>query len=97
MISTMAGIPGGARSRVVAEALIRNLHRFVKDVEPTNEEWESAMAFLVKLGQVGVWLVTVVVLVGARDDSDYDGDMMCVCSPLLAPRSFPHSALLWTR
>jgi hypothetical protein len=63
VISTMAGIPDGARNRVVAEALIRNLHRFVKDVEPTNEEWESAMAFLVKLGQVCVWLVTVVVLV----------------------------------
>jgi hypothetical protein len=51
VISTMAGIPSGSRNRVVAEALVRNLHRFVKDCEPSNEEWEEAMDFLVKLSQ----------------------------------------------
>jgi hypothetical protein len=34
VISTMAGIPAGARNRQVAEALITNLHRFVKVFVP---------------------------------------------------------------
>ena len=51
VIETMSALPADSRRRVVGEALVRNLHRFVKDVEPTNQEWENAMEFLVKLSQ----------------------------------------------
>ena len=51
VIATMENLPLGSRNRVVAESLIKHLHGFIKDIEPSNEEWEDAMKFLVKLGQ----------------------------------------------
>ena len=51
VISTMSALPSNSRNRVVAEALVRSLHGFVKEIEPTNREWEGAMDFLVKLSK----------------------------------------------
>lgn len=39
------------RFREVMTALVRHLHGFVKDVEPTMEEWAKAIAFLTATGQ----------------------------------------------
>ncbi len=41
-----------ARFRQVMEAAIRHLHGFVKEVEPTQSEWEAAIAFLSATGQI---------------------------------------------
>ncbi|MDQ0595795.1 hydroxyquinol 1,2-dioxygenase [Streptomyces canus] len=39
------------RLREVMESLTRHLHDFVRDVEPTMEEWEAAIGFLTAVGQ----------------------------------------------
>jgi catechol 1,2-dioxygenase len=39
------------RLRQVLGSLVRHLHDFVKDVEPTEEEWNAAIAFLTATGQ----------------------------------------------
>lgn len=41
-----------ARFRQVMEAATRHLHSFVKEVEPTQKEWEAAIAFLTRAGQI---------------------------------------------
>ena len=51
VIATMRKLPPGSRNRTVAEALVRHLHGFVKDVSPSIEEWEQAVEYLVRLGQ----------------------------------------------
>ncbi|WP_033283531.1 dioxygenase [Streptomyces sp. NRRL F-525] len=38
------------RLRQVMESLTRHLHDFVRDIEPTMEEWESAIGFLTAVG-----------------------------------------------
>ena len=38
------------RLREVLESLTRHLHGFVRDVEPTQTEWEAAIAFLTAVG-----------------------------------------------
>lgn len=38
------------RLREVLSSLVRHLHDFVKDVEPTEEEWNSAIAYLTATG-----------------------------------------------
>lgn len=40
------------RLRVVMEALVRHLHGFVKEVALTEAEWETAIAFLTRTGQI---------------------------------------------
>lgn len=40
------------RFRQVMEAAIRHLHGFVKEVEPSQAEWEAAIAFLTATGQI---------------------------------------------
>jgi catechol 1,2-dioxygenase len=40
------------RLREILQSLVRHLHTFVKDVEPTVEEWQSAIAFLTATGQM---------------------------------------------
>lgn len=40
------------RLKEVMTAAIRHLHAFVKEVEPTNEEWMAAIEFLTKTGQM---------------------------------------------
>jgi hydroxyquinol 1,2-dioxygenase len=39
------------RLRQVMQSLIRHLHAFVRDIEPTGEEWGKAIAFLTEIGQ----------------------------------------------
>jgi hydroxyquinol 1,2-dioxygenase len=41
-----------ARLRDVMAALIKHLHAFVRDVEPTGEEWFKAIDFLTRTGQL---------------------------------------------
>ena len=40
------------RLREVMESLTRHLHGFVRDVEPTQGEWEAAISFLTRVGQL---------------------------------------------
>ncbi len=39
------------RMRSISQALVRHLHAFVKEIEPTQEEWSAAIAFLTRTGQ----------------------------------------------
>jgi len=41
----------GARVRQVSEALVRHLHDFIREVEPTFEEWENGVKFLTGVGK----------------------------------------------
>ena len=36
----------GARTRQISEALVRHLHAFTREVEPTQEEWGAGIDFL---------------------------------------------------
>src|SRR5579863_8984956 len=38
------------RVRAVSEALVRHLHDFIREVEPTFEEWEAGIKFLTDVG-----------------------------------------------
>jgi hydroxyquinol 1,2-dioxygenase len=40
------------RLRPTLEALVRHLHAFVREVEPTEEEWTRAIDFLTRTGQI---------------------------------------------
>ncbi len=40
------------RIRQISEALVRHLHAFVREIEPSFAEWEAALAFLVKTGHM---------------------------------------------
>lgn len=40
------------RVRQVSEALVRHLHAFVREVEPTEEEWEWGIRFLTETGRI---------------------------------------------
>jgi hydroxyquinol 1,2-dioxygenase len=40
------------RVRTISESLVRHLHDFVREVEPTQEEWSDAIAFLTRAGQM---------------------------------------------
>jgi catechol 1,2-dioxygenase len=40
------------RLREIMDAAIRHLHAFVKEVEPTQEEWGKAITFLTETGQI---------------------------------------------
>ena len=39
------------RLRAVMDSLVRHLHAFIRDVRPTDQEFEKAVGFLVGLGQ----------------------------------------------
>jgi len=41
-----------ARLKSVMESLVRHLHQFVREVEPTPEEWMAAIRFLTRTGQM---------------------------------------------
>jgi hydroxyquinol 1,2-dioxygenase len=51
VLQRMAGAKS-PRSRQVSEALVRHLHAFVREIEPTQSEWESAIEFLTRTGQM---------------------------------------------
>ncbi|SAK95358.1 catechol 1,2-dioxygenase [Caballeronia temeraria] len=40
------------RVRQIGESLVRHLHDFVRDVEPTQEEWSAAISFLTETGKM---------------------------------------------
>jgi len=40
------------RTQQISEALVRHLHAFVKEIEPTDAEWTRAIAFLTQTGQM---------------------------------------------
>ena len=40
------------RVRQVSEALVRHLHAFVREIEPTQAEWASAIEFLTRTGHM---------------------------------------------
>ena len=40
------------RIRQISEALVRHLHAFVREIEPTQSEWEAAIDFLTRTGQM---------------------------------------------
>ena len=40
-----------ARVRQVSEALVRHLHAFIREVAPTEAEWEWGIGFLTEIGQ----------------------------------------------
>ena len=40
------------RARQISEALVRHLHAFVREVEPSQAEWEKAIGFLTEVGQL---------------------------------------------
>lgn len=40
------------RTRSVSEALVRHLHAFIKEIEPTESEWAAAIEFLTQTGQM---------------------------------------------
>src|SRR5271154_7308232 len=39
------------RARAVSEALVRHLHDFIREIEPTFEEWERGVSFLTEVGK----------------------------------------------
>lgn len=41
-----------ARIQQISEALVRHLHAFVREIEPTQEEWEQGIAFLTATGHI---------------------------------------------
>lgn len=43
---------GSPRVKAISTALVRHLHDFVREVEPTQQEWEEAIAFLTRTGQM---------------------------------------------
>lgn len=40
------------RLRHVAQSLVKHLHAFVRDVEPSFEEWQTAISFLTRIGHM---------------------------------------------
>ena len=40
------------RARQISEALVRHLHAFVREIEPTQAEWTAAIEFLTRTGQM---------------------------------------------
>jgi hydroxyquinol 1,2-dioxygenase len=51
VVASFAGT-GDPRLREVLESLVRHLHGFVREVEPTFAEWERAMEFLAATGRM---------------------------------------------
>jgi len=43
---------GDPRLKSVMEALVRHLHAFIREVEPTPEEWLAGIRFLTRTGQI---------------------------------------------
>jgi hydroxyquinol 1,2-dioxygenase len=43
---------GGPRVKQVSEALVRHLHAFVREVRPTQKEWEYGIDFLTRTGHM---------------------------------------------
>jgi len=46
------GQAASARARQIGQALVRHLHAFVQEIEPTHAEWTFAIEFLTRTGQM---------------------------------------------
>ena len=51
VVESFAGAPS-ERYREVMQSLVRHAHAFVRDVRLTESEWEQAVAFLTRCGQI---------------------------------------------
>ena len=51
VLASVRGAPN-PRVRQVSEALVRHLHAFIREVEPTEAEWESGIRFLTETGHL---------------------------------------------
>lgn len=51
VLESLAATPD-PRARQLSRALVRHLHAFVREVEPTMAEWEAAIGFLTRTGQM---------------------------------------------
>ena len=51
VLTSVRGAPD-ARVRRVSEALVRHLHAFIREVEPTQSEWEWGIRFLTETGHL---------------------------------------------
>src|ERR1051326_5101595 len=51
VIDSIANAPN-PRLKAVATSLISHLHAFIRDVEPTQEEWMQGIQFLTRTGQI---------------------------------------------
>ncbi len=51
VLARLAATPD-ARTRQVSEALVRHLHAFLREIEPTQAEWEMGIDFLTRTGQI---------------------------------------------
>ncbi|MFO1413472.1 MAG: intradiol ring-cleavage dioxygenase [Burkholderiales bacterium] len=51
VLARLAGAPS-PRTRQVSEALVRHLHAFVREIEPTQDEWLQAIRFLTETGHM---------------------------------------------
>jgi hydroxyquinol 1,2-dioxygenase len=52
VVNARMGAGTDPRLRQVMDALVRHLHAFVKEVEPTTKEWDAAVDFLTRTGQM---------------------------------------------
>lgn len=51
VLASIANAPD-PRVRQISDALIRHLHAFISEIEPTEKEWEQGIEFLTKTGQM---------------------------------------------
>ena len=52
VVNARMGAETDPRLRQIMHALVTHLHAFIKDVEPTTKEWETAIDFLTTTGQL---------------------------------------------
>ena len=52
VVNARMGSEVDPRLRQIMHSLVSHLHAFIKDVEPTTKEWETAIEFLTKTGQM---------------------------------------------
>lgn len=52
VVNARMGAQTDPRLRQIMHSLVTHLHAFIKEVEPTTQEWEAAIAFLTKTGQM---------------------------------------------
>ncbi len=52
VVNARMGSETDPRLRQIMHSLVTHLHAFIKDVEPTTAEWEAAIDFLTRTGQI---------------------------------------------
>jgi catechol 1,2-dioxygenase len=52
VVNARMGAETDPRLRQIMHSLVTHLHAFIKDVEPTTKEWETAIDFLTRTGQM---------------------------------------------